>query len=197
MTTVAPPSPATDSPPPSTSTEPVQTAQTVMDNADPHLSEKQSTADGQSIEPPPPPAGSSHTRLNFVAMGLPDAEKDSAIPLAQSPEPSQPASDLAATEPSSSSAVVEAASQPPEGAPIDEKMGSSGPAEPQATTSEPIPQTPQVSLCFLMVSGKRRAMSFEPETTVGRVKELVWNAWPTGMSVHGFRSCNHPRLTLV
>ncbi|KAI0703179.1 ubiquitin-related domain-containing protein [Earliella scabrosa] len=48
----------------------------------------------------------------------------------------------------------------------------------QAPTEEPIPQTPQVSLTFLLVSGRRRTMSFEPETTVGRVKELVWNAWP-------------------
>ncbi|RDX46654.1 hypothetical protein OH76DRAFT_1310335, partial [Lentinus brumalis] len=43
---------------------------------------------------------------------------------------------------------------------------------------EPIPQTPQVSLTFLLVTGRRRTMSFEPETTIGRVKELVWNAWP-------------------
>ncbi|KAI0367243.1 hypothetical protein BV20DRAFT_902830, partial [Pilatotrama ljubarskyi] len=43
---------------------------------------------------------------------------------------------------------------------------------------EAIPQTPQVSLTFLLVSGRRRTMSFEPETTVGRVKELVWNTWP-------------------
>ena len=50
----------------------------------------------------------------------------------------------------------------------------------QAPTEEPIPQTPQVSLTFLLVSGRRRTMSFEPETTVGRVKELVWNAWPNG-----------------
>ncbi|KAH9855683.1 ubiquitin-related domain-containing protein [Lenzites betulinus] len=45
-------------------------------------------------------------------------------------------------------------------------------------TEEAIPQTPQVSLTFLLVSGRRRTMSFEPETTVGRVKELVWNTWP-------------------
>ncbi|KAH9896709.1 ubiquitin-related domain-containing protein [Cubamyces lactineus] len=43
---------------------------------------------------------------------------------------------------------------------------------------ETIPQTPQVSLTFLLVTGRRRTMSFEPETTIGRVKELVWNAWP-------------------
>lgn len=43
-----------------------------------------------------------------------------------------------------------------------------------------VPQTPQVYLTFLVISGKRRTMSFEPETTLGRVKELVWNSWPTG-----------------
>ncbi|OCH88548.1 hypothetical protein OBBRIDRAFT_703369, partial [Obba rivulosa] len=42
------------------------------------------------------------------------------------------------------------------------------------------PELPQVALTFLLVSGRRRTMSFEPETTVGRVKELVWNAWPNG-----------------
>lgn len=42
------------------------------------------------------------------------------------------------------------------------------------------PQMPQTSLTFLLVSGRRRTMSFEPDTTVGRVKELVWNAWPSG-----------------
>ncbi|KAF9240416.1 hypothetical protein BU15DRAFT_61430 [Melanogaster broomeanus] len=45
-------------------------------------------------------------------------------------------------------------------------------AEPQ------IPQTPQVTLTFLLVSGRRKTQSFDPQTTVGRVKELVWNAWP-------------------
>ncbi|KAJ3782103.1 hypothetical protein GGU10DRAFT_87095 [Lentinula aff. detonsa] len=45
---------------------------------------------------------------------------------------------------------------------------------------EAIPQTPIVSVCFLMISGRRRVMTFEPETTVGRVKELVWNTWPSG-----------------
>lgn len=49
----------------------------------------------------------------------------------------------------------------------------------QASPPE-VPQTPQVSLTFLLVSGKRRSMTFDPETTVGRTKELVWNAWPKG-----------------
>ncbi|KAH9939190.1 ubiquitin-related domain-containing protein, partial [Amylocystis lapponica] len=37
----------------------------------------------------------------------------------------------------------------------------------------------QVSLTFLLISGRRRTMSFDPQTTVGRVKELAWNAWPS------------------
>jgi hypothetical protein len=43
-----------------------------------------------------------------------------------------------------------------------------------------IPTMPFVSICFLLISGKRKVMTFEPETTVGRVKELIWNTWPTG-----------------
>ena len=46
-----------------------------------------------------------------------------------------------------------------------------------------VPQTPQVSLTFLLASGRRRTMSFEPQTTVARVKEFVWNAWPSGTTV--------------
>lgn len=54
---------------------------------------------------------------------------------------------------------------------------SATPCEP--TTEAAIPQTPQVTLTFLLVSGCRKSQSFDPETNVGRVKELVWNAWPT------------------
>lgn len=55
-------------------------------------------------------------------------------------------------------------------------------AEDEAQHEPAVPQIPQVSLTFLLVSGRRRTMTFEPETTVGRVKELVWNAWPNGTS---------------
>ncbi|KAL9710017.1 hypothetical protein Ac2012v2_007079 [Leucoagaricus gongylophorus] len=44
---------------------------------------------------------------------------------------------------------------------------------------EDVPQTPQAFLTFLLVSGKKRTMSFEQDTTIGRVKELIWNAWPS------------------
>ncbi|KAJ7265975.1 hypothetical protein B0H12DRAFT_1100364 [Mycena haematopus] len=48
-----------------------------------------------------------------------------------------------------------------------------------APEPEPVPQT---SLTFLLIDGRRRTMAFDPTTTVGRVKELVWNAWPSGAS---------------
>ncbi|KIK77895.1 hypothetical protein PAXRUDRAFT_834818 [Paxillus rubicundulus Ve08.2h10] len=58
---------------------------------------------------------------------------------------------------------------------------------PDNDSSEPqIPQTQQVSLTFLLVSGRRKTQSFDPQTTVGRAKELVWNAWPArdaGLSI--------------
>lgn len=41
----------------------------------------------------------------------------------------------------------------------------------------PVPQTPQTYITFLFLSGRRRLMNFEPDTTIGRVKELVWGAW--------------------
>lgn len=47
--------------------------------------------------------------------------------------------------------------------------------------AEEIPHTPQVSLTFLHVSGRRRTMNFDPTYTVGRVKELLWNTWPSGL----------------
>ncbi|KAK7457875.1 hypothetical protein VKT23_010219 [Stygiomarasmius scandens] len=37
---------------------------------------------------------------------------------------------------------------------------------------------PKIPLTFLLITGARRSMSFDPETTVGRVKELVWGGWP-------------------
>jgi hypothetical protein len=47
-------------------------------------------------------------------------------------------------------------------------------------TGAVVPQETQTLVQFLLVSGRRRSMAFDPETTVGRVKELVWNTWPNG-----------------
>ncbi|KAF9457826.1 ubiquitin-related domain-containing protein [Collybia nuda] len=60
-----------------------------------------------------------------------------------------------------------------------EPKSASSAEQPAPAPDHPVPQTPQTHLTFLVISGRRRTMSFEPETTVGRVKELVWNAWPT------------------
>jgi len=38
---------------------------------------------------------------------------------------------------------------------------------------------PETSLTFLLISGRRRTMTFPSSATVGRVKELVWNSWPS------------------
>jgi hypothetical protein len=59
------------------------------------------------------------------------------------------------------------------------------------TPENVVPQTPQVSLTFLLLSGRRRTMSFDPAITIGRVKELVWNAWPAGQGSKLFSPRSH------
>lgn len=51
------------------------------------------------------------------------------------------------------------------------------------TVSQTVPQMPLVYLTFLLISGRRRTMSFEPESAIGRVKELAWNSWPAGQCI--------------
>ncbi|KIK70036.1 hypothetical protein GYMLUDRAFT_537637 [Collybiopsis luxurians FD-317 M1] len=62
--------------------------------------------------------------------------------------------------------------------PEDEHNGENAPQVEQIQAIPP--PTPVVSICFLLISGKRKVMTFEPETTVGRVKELLFHSWPTG-----------------
>lgn len=38
----------------------------------------------------------------------------------------------------------------------------------------------QVHVKALIISGQSHVFSFSPETTVGRVKELIWSSWPKG-----------------
>lgn len=56
--------------------------------------------------------------------------------------------------------------------------GGHGEGAPMPT--ETVPQSPQTTLTFLLVNGRRKTMGFEPDMAVGRVKDLVWNAWPSG-----------------
>jgi hypothetical protein len=50
-----------------------------------------------------------------------------------------------------------------------------------ATPPAAMPETatPKVHLRVLIISGQYHVFSFEPETTVGRVKELIWSMWPS------------------
>lgn len=53
-------------------------------------------------------------------------------------------------------------------------------AEPAEDSAEPtqVPATPKVSITLLLVSGRRRTVEFEKQTTVGELKEIVWSTWP-------------------
>ncbi|WWC59643.1 uncharacterized protein I303_102202 [Kwoniella dejecticola CBS 10117] len=42
-----------------------------------------------------------------------------------------------------------------------------------------IPPTPKVHVKVLIISGQTKVLSFEPEMTVGRMKELIWSSWPS------------------
>lgn len=42
-----------------------------------------------------------------------------------------------------------------------------------------VPAEPKVHLRALVISGQSHMFSFEPELTVGRVKELIWSMWPS------------------
>lgn len=65
---------------------------------------------------------------------------------------------------------------------VDGDHGSTAQADP-LTPSLPLPPPmAEISLTFLLISGKRRTMSFAASTTIGRVKELVWNSWPVEWS---------------
>ncbi|KAK2459479.1 hypothetical protein APHAL10511_008513 [Amanita phalloides] len=87
--------------------------------------------------------------------------------------------DLPSAESATSLQIDAEADNPDPDAPADPTMlPSSVPPSPPQPQPAAVPQTPQTYITFLLVTGRRRTMSFEPETTVGRVKELVWNTWP-------------------
>ena len=41
---------------------------------------------------------------------------------------------------------------------------------------------PTVSLSLLVLSGDRKTFTFSPDTTIRRVKEVIWTTWDAGMS---------------
>jgi len=53
---------------------------------------------------------------------------------------------------------------------------------PQEPPREEVRAEPMVSLTVLVLSGDRKKFTFHPDTTAGRVKELIWSTWDAGMS---------------
>lgn len=118
---------------------------------------------------------------------------------------SEPVAIVAETTPAP--AHVHGANSAPRASPVHEEERDSGQSTPEPTRIEPdgeqvrvagaegegdaVPQTPQTYVTFLVISGKRRTLAFEPSTTVGRVKELVWNSWSAGVLFRcfDFRFC--------
>ncbi|WWC86747.1 uncharacterized protein L201_001625 [Kwoniella dendrophila CBS 6074] len=47
------------------------------------------------------------------------------------------------------------------------------------TSNPSIPPSPKVHVKVLIISGQSKVLSFEPELTVGRMKELIWSSWPS------------------
>jgi len=74
-------------------------------------------------------------------------------------------------------------SSPPTTTPLQDR-GVTTSEQHHDAVEESVPQTPQTYVTFLLISGRRRTMAFEPDTPIGRVKELAWNSWPTGEVFH-------------
>lgn len=53
------------------------------------------------------------------------------------------------------------------------------PPEPTHSIPSSNPVDPQITLTFLLLSGRRRTLMFPENTTVSRVKEIVWSSWPS------------------
>lgn len=111
--------------------------------------------------------------------------------LTESQDPLEARGFITASVPPSMTTPTESEAVPPVGSTKAANVSASGTVESvssqkasiqanQQQQLEAVPRTPQTFLTLLLVSGTRKTMSFEPETAIGRVKELIWNAWPSG-----------------
>ena len=64
---------------------------------------------------------------------------------------------------------------------IQDEEGNATPV--QDPPNEEAVAEPMVSLTILVLSGDRKKFTFHPDTTAGRVKEVIWSTWDTGMSL--------------
>jgi len=62
---------------------------------------------------------------------------------------------------------------------IQDEEGNATPV--QDPPNEEARAEPMVSLTILVLSGDRKKFTFHPDTTAGRVKEVIWSTWDTGM----------------
>lgn len=63
---------------------------------------------------------------------------------------------------------------------IQDEEGNATPA--QDPPREEARAEPMVSLTILVLSGDRKKFTFHPDTTAGRVKEMIWSTWDASMS---------------
>ena len=63
---------------------------------------------------------------------------------------------------------------------IQDEEGAATPA--QEPPREEVRAEPMVSLTILVLSGDRKKFTFHPDTTAGRVKEMIWSTWDASMS---------------
>ncbi|KAF8157068.1 hypothetical protein B0H34DRAFT_484626 [Crassisporium funariophilum] len=123
-----------------------------------------------SVTPPSPlepPAAPFTDHDDDEQRPIPSTSHDPLPPLPAFPTPREAASDSITKEPTI----------PAQGLQQQLPLATMTPAQ-SSVVLEPVPQMPQTYLTFLLISGRRRTMSFEPETAIGRVKELAWNSWP-------------------
>lgn len=136
--------------------------------------------------------GSSSYSATSATMPPTSAQASSLSPSAlpqqqQQPTPSSPSTSAAAATSSQPQTQLQAQTNPGTVAPSSEASqlppdaSQSQSDQPETSHDHHHPPTPKVFLTFLLLSGQRRLMSFEPDMTVGRVKELVWNGWNSGL----------------
>lgn len=134
---------------------------------------------------PPAAPGSAAPSLHHLTLPrhLTPALRDSFAPMCASARTSYTRVDATATVPGTPRAEAEQLQDLPVLAAAEGTAeGADNEKETDGAGDEVLPALPQAVLTFLLVSGRRRTMAFDPETTIGRMKELVWNAWPNGES---------------
>lgn len=204
-----PPQPSPLSTSPLATTDPVSQPTAITSTVSTNRSEPPPLDDNTvQLEPPLRPYASEGTsspsaRTSFTRVDVLGEEEAEAAPPVMSQDHPNPPSASPPVGSSGQSAESQGPPPPPPEVQQDPIITETESVVPMASTSVPtgvdgpssssssqklseqpqVPQTPQAFLTFLLVSGKRRTMSFEPETTIGRVKELIWNAWPSGPSL--------------